>query len=177
MRSNLLHRATAALIGASLLLGACGDDDDTTATADEPTEAPVATADAPTDEPTEEPTAAPPAAPSEEPSEAPTDQPTEAPTDEPTEAPTAEVGNRIELEFAGGEVIGGVERVPVAVGTEVTIVVTSDVADELHLHGYDLYADLAPGIPAELTFVAEIPGVFEGELEVLGVPVVEVEVS
>ena len=33
------------------------------------------------------------------------------------------------------------------------------------MHGYDLLADVAPGAPAEITFVAEIPGQFEVELE------------
>lgn len=84
---------------------------------------------------------------------------------------------RIEIEFSEGSVVGGSQRVPIALGDEVTLVITADVADELHLHGYDLHADVEPAAPAELSFVADIPGVFEAELEDLGIPVIEIEVS
>ncbi len=53
----------------------------------------------------------------------------------------------------------------VARGDEVTVIVTSEVADEVHVHGYDVYADLTPGVPTEFTFTADIPGIFEVELE------------
>ncbi len=46
-----------------------------------------------------------------------------------------------------------------------TIRVTSDVADEVHVHGYDRTVPVAAGQTAEVTFVASIPGVFEVELE------------
>ena len=81
--------------------------------------------------------------------------------------PTAS-GNRIDVAFAAGQVSGDTGRVPVPVGEEVTITVTSDVADEIHLHGYDLSAEVSPEAPATLTFPATIPGVFEVELEQLG---------
>jgi hypothetical protein len=51
---------------------------------------------------------------------------------------------------------------------EVLIVVRADVADEVHVHGYDLMADVAPGEPARIRFVAEVAGVFEVELEDAG---------
>ncbi|NUR84409.1 MAG: hypothetical protein HOY71_10025 [Nonomuraea sp.] len=51
----------------------------------------------------------------------------------------------------------------VARGQQVTITVTSDVADELHVHGYDLERELKPGEPATITFTADITGVFEVE--------------
>jgi hypothetical protein len=38
----------------------------------------------------------------------------------------------------------------------------------VHVHGYDLTADLAAGTPAELSFTATIPGVFEVELHDAG---------
>ena len=47
----------------------------------------------------------------------------------------------------------------------VVITVTSDVADEVHVHGYDLMADVAPGAPATIRFTADAPGRFEIELE------------
>jgi hypothetical protein len=41
--------------------------------------------------------------------------------------------------------------------------VTSDRSDELHVHGYDKTVPLAPGSPAVVQFVADLPGVFEVE--------------
>ncbi|TQN44284.1 hypothetical protein FHU33_3782 [Blastococcus colisei] len=80
-------------------------------------------------------------------------------------APTsAATGQRIEVTVTGGQAGGDTGRVPVAAGEQVTLAVTSDVADEVHVHGYDLTAPLTPGEPAELTFAATIPGVFEVEL-------------
>jgi plastocyanin len=92
-------------------------------------------------------------------------------------APPAEAGQRIEVQVTGGQVSGDTGRVPVAVGTEVTLVITSDAADEVHVHGYDLTADLAPGTPAEIPFTATIPGVFEVELHEAGTALLALQVS
>jgi len=76
-------------------------------------------------------------------------------------------GQTIQVSYAGGTITGG-GRVPVKEGTSVTLEVTSDVADEVHVHGYDLMQDVTPDAPATITFDATIPGVFEVELEELG---------
>ncbi len=39
------------------------------------------------------------------------------------------------------------------------------MSDEVHVHGYDHRAPVAPGAPAEVRFTPDIPGVFEVELE------------
>jgi hypothetical protein len=90
---------------------------------------------------------------------------------------TAAAGTVVEIAVAGGQVTGGVQRVDVALGDVVTIRITSDVAEELHVHGYDLKHDLTPGSTVELTFTADIPGVFEAELEHSGLKVVELQVA
>ena len=54
---------------------------------------------------------------------------------------------------------------------------TADRADEVHLHGYDRKVDIEPGKPAELEFTADVPGVFEVELEEAGLKLVELQVS
>lgn len=82
----------------------------------------------------------------------------------------------IELTITGGNVEGGARREQVKQGAQVTIRVTSDVADELHVHTYDLKLDLVPGQSADLTFLARIPGVFEVELEERRKKVLELEV-
>jgi len=77
---------------------------------------------------------------------------------------SAATAQRVEVTVAGGKASGDTGRVPVAVGTPVTLVVTSDVADEVHIHGYDKEAKLTPGQPTEITFDVTVPGVFEVEL-------------
>jgi hypothetical protein len=81
------------------------------------------------------------------------------------------------LGYAGGEVIGGTQRVPVPLGATVTLVVTGDAADEVHVHGYDLYLDPTPGSAAMITFPADIPGVFEVETHGSGLVLAQLEVS
>jgi hypothetical protein len=53
----------------------------------------------------------------------------------------------------------------VATGTPIVLSVSSDVADEIHVHGYDRKANIPAGATASVTFVANAPGVFEVELE------------
>jgi hypothetical protein len=98
-----------------------------------------------------------------------------------TSAPPAGDGSSsgdgvIVLTINGGAVEGGVRRETVKQNSQVTLRATSDVAEELHLHGYDLKTDLVPGQSADLTFLARIPGVFEVELEGAGKKVLELEV-
>lgn len=75
------------------------------------------------------------------------------------------------------DAVEGGGRTKVALGSEVTIRVTSDVADHIHLHGYDLMVDVAAGETTDLTFEATIPGVFEVELEESGLLLLELEIS
>jgi len=92
-------------------------------------------------------------------------------------APRSASGQRIDVQVAGGQVSGDTGRVPVAAGTEVTLSITSDVPDEVHLHGYDLEAELTPGTPAEITFDATVPGVFEVELHDAGTVLLTIQVQ
>ena len=84
---------------------------------------------------------------------------------------------KIEVTFAHGKAGGDTGRVPVALGTSVTLVVTSDVADEVHLHGYDIEKELSPGEPATLQFTADVAGVFEVELHHAGTVLLRLQVS
>lgn len=101
------------------------------------------------------------------------DQTTSPPDD--TNPQAADV--QASLEVRGGQVVGGVERVEADVGDTVALTVTSDVADHVHVHGYDLEAPVSPGEPAEVTFQADIPGVFEVELEDRGLQLAELVVG
>jgi hypothetical protein len=64
----------------------------------------------------------------------------------------------------GGQIVGP-ESFKTTQGRDVVIRVTSDVADELHLHGYDLSKEVTPNESGELRFVAGVAGRFELELE------------
>lgn len=75
-----------------------------------------------------------------------------------------------------GKAVGGVKRVTVSQNAPVTLVVTSDVADEVHVHGYDKSVDVKPGKPARLSFDASIAGRFEVELESRALQIAELEV-
>ena len=130
-----------------LVLAACGDDDDRPAASEATTSTSITTNHS-DDETT---TTSTPPAPEE---------------DEST----------IEVTVSGGTVTGG-GRHRVPLGHTVNLRVTSDEADEVHLHGYDLTLDLEAGAPAVLTFDATIPGVFEAELHDAAIPLVELEVS
>jgi hypothetical protein len=83
-------------------------------------------------------------------------------------APAGATGQRIEVRAVRGSVSGDTGRVTVPLGTAVTLAVTSDAPDEVHVHGYDLTTALSPGTPSELAFDATLPGVFEVELHESG---------
>jgi hypothetical protein len=93
----------------------------------------------------------------------------------PTEAQPE--GTTIRISVTDGKVTPPALVEQVGLGESVTLVVTSDVADEVHLHGYDAHADLVAGQEGTLTFTADIPGVFEVELEETGTLLVELEVK
>jgi FtsP/CotA-like multicopper oxidase with cupredoxin domain len=86
-------------------------------------------------------------------------------------------GNTIAVTVVGGEVQGGAQRHAVHLGDPVTIQVTSDVAEEIHVHGYDIKREIAPGETVQVTFTADIPGIFEVELEQSGRKLAELEIS
>ncbi len=100
---------------------------------------------------------------------------TETITTETTPPPAGPTEIRIVV--VNGAPKGGIVREKVAKGDRVVLVVRSDVADHVHLHGYDIMRDVAPGKPARLPFKATIPGRFEVELEDRGVPIADITVS
>jgi hypothetical protein len=93
-----------------------------------------------------------------------------------TTAPPEPAVDTIRVNVVGGRPQGGVQRQTVELGREVVIVVRADVSDHIHLHGYDLMADVAPGAPARLRFTADVPGRFEIELEDSGVHIANLQV-
>jgi hypothetical protein len=84
---------------------------------------------------------------------------------------------RVPITIRGGRPVGGIRRVTVAKNRRVVLVVRSDVADHVHLHGYDVMRDVAPGAPGRLEFRATIPGRFEVELEDRGLQIADITVK
>src|SRR6476619_5428868 len=62
--------------------------------------------------------------------------------------------------------VGGAQNFKVKKGDNVTIVVSSDAHDVIHLHGYDIEKDVEAGKPATFKFTADIEGIFEMESHV-----------
>ena len=83
----------------------------------------------------------------------------------------------ITLTVRSGKVTGDTGRVKVKLGSVVRLVVTSDVADEVHVHTYDKHMDLVVGQPGTLTFTANIPAIVEIELESRKLLLTRLEVS
>ena len=81
--------------------------------------------------------------------------------DDPGEVPEG----AIVVEVKGNKVSGVEDTIEVAVGDEVILIVSSDKPDEVHVHGYDQTDEVGPKERAEIKFTADIPGVFEVELE------------
>jgi hypothetical protein len=83
----------------------------------------------------------------------------------------------IRVLIKGGKPVGGIQRATVKKGQKVAIVVHSDVADEVHVHGYDLHKDVDAGGTVRIVFPATITGVFEAELEDRKLQIIEFTVK
>ena len=95
----------------------------------------------------------------------------------PTATPPTSAGTTIDITYAGGEISGDTGRIDLDTGEQVTLTVTSDVAEQVHVHGVDLYIDLEPGTPATTTFAQQAPGVYEVELHDAGTVLTRLQVS
>lgn len=69
------------------------------------------------------------------------------------------------IRVANGKPQGGVKRLTFRKGDRIRFKVESDVADEVHVHGYDLKKDVTAGGSVQFAFTATIEGRFEIELE------------
>ena len=72
---------------------------------------------------------------------------------------------QLTLTVSGSKVTGDTPLVQLRTGQAVRLVVTSDVADEVHVHGADVSQDVEAGGTAVLEFTQRSPGRFEVELE------------
>lgn len=73
---------------------------------------------------------------------------------------SAQTSSTFELVVRNGRLVEGPGQIAVDHGSQVTMIVDSDVAAQLRVDGYNLVAPVTPGQPMLLTFVAEQPGRF-----------------
>ncbi len=110
---------------------------------------------------------------------------TPTPVETPTETPTGQDALEVEIEIEEGRVEAEVEgrrvanpaTIEVDQGQRVSLRVEADVTDEVHVHVYDLSAEVSPDREATIEFRANIPGVIEIELEEAGLLLANLEVS
>ncbi len=102
---------------------------------------------------------------------------TETETQTQTETTKPDDPTVVRIRVRRGVPVGGIARPSVGKGDQIVLIVTSDVADEVHVHGYDLSRDVGPGQPARIVFRATIVGRFEIELEDRHVPIAELTVN
>ena len=81
------------------------------------------------------------------------------------------------IALKSGAPVGGVEEIEVSKGDTIRLTVTSDTADEVHVHGFELEQDVAPGNPARFRFTADIEGRFEVESHENATPIAEITVN
>lgn len=96
---------------------------------------------------------------------------TPAPAAEPAEpeVPT--------LVFANGEARGGVKRLSFTKGDQVRFRVRSDVAEEIHVHGFDKMEEVPAGGTAAFAFTATFDGAYEVEMEGSGTQIATLEIQ
>jgi ABC-type amino acid transport substrate-binding protein len=102
---------------------------------------------------------------------------TTAPTTTSTAAETTTMGQAIDVFIEGGQVVGPGGRFSFSVGDQVSIWVLSDTPAEIHVHGYDVSFAAEAGVPIEVSLFADVPGIFEVELEETHTPLFELEVT
>lgn len=79
--------------------------------------------------------------------------------------------------FAGGKPSGGVQTLSFTKGDEVRFKVTSDVADEIHVHGFDKMADVKAGGTVSFDFPATFDGQYVVEMEGAGTQIASLEIQ
>jgi hypothetical protein len=94
------------------------------------------------------------------------------------EATAGEGGGEVPtIVIRDGEPVGGVQTLEFSAGEEVRFRVSSDAAEEIHVHGYDIAKEVPAGGTIEFDFPAELEGIYEAELEDRGVQIAELRVN
>lgn len=100
-------------------------------------------------------------------SSAPTPTPSSAGQMTSSASPSGQMSNQkvFNLTVQNKKLVGSSDTLQATEGDEIVFNVTSDVSEELHLHGYDKHIDLEKGKTVQLKFTADKTGRFPFELE------------
>ncbi len=90
---------------------------------------------------------------------------------------TSPSASLVHLQVRGGKPVGGVQTISAKKGGRVRFTVTSDVADEIHVHGYDYHKVISVGGTVRFDFAASIDGIFVVELEHRGEQIASLQVQ
>jgi plastocyanin len=75
-----------------------------------------------------------------------------------------------------GKVNPPTHRQQIAKGDTVKLVVTTDTADEVHVHGVNIEKETKPGTPITIRFVAKDAGIYEVETHESNLQLLQLEV-
>lgn len=82
----------------------------------------------------------------------------------------------ISVSVRDGKVKPKTRRVEVAKDSQLRLIVTSDVDDQLHVHGFEIDEEIEAGRPTTVEFVADQQGVFEVETHETELQLLQLEV-
>jgi hypothetical protein len=77
--------------------------------------------------------------------------------------PAIDANGTLGITVAGGTVSPLEANIQVKVGQRIRVTAVSDVAESIHIHGYDITLTLPPAVPGEISFTANQIGVFNIE--------------
>ncbi|MEO5981727.1 MAG: hypothetical protein ABIQ13_05355 [Pedococcus sp.] len=87
-----------------------------------------------------------------------------SPTSSSAAAPSSSpAGRTLRITVQGKKVTPAPSTVDLAVGKTLTLIITSDHDDEVHVHGFEVEATLESGRPTSVTLTGKDPGVYEVE--------------
>jgi hypothetical protein len=94
-----------------------------------------------------------------------------------TNTSTSSSSRPVVIHVVAGKPEGGVRKITVKKGDPVRFTVDSDVADEIHVHGYNFHKDVEKGGSVSFNFPATIEGIFDIELESRSEQIASLEVN
>lgn len=98
-------------------------------------------------------------------------------TTKTVEATTVPVPEATRVTLKDGAPVGGLAKIEVTKGETIRLTVASDAAAEIHVHGFDIEKEAAPGQPARFRFKADIEGRFEVEAHPSATQIAEITVN
>ena len=96
---------------------------------------------------------------------------------DPSDLPTEPSPVVPQIVIQDGQPAHGVVKLDYKQGEQIRFLVKSDVAEEIHVHGYDVSKPVQAAGHVKFSFPADITGVFEVELENSAVPIAEIQVN